>query len=164
MNIGKHKETSEGLSIQEFTRHIDALVQSCLRDKASTPHAPLTNPGHLSGQDSLNYNSISNLKALLTPGDKETLKLDLYKSDIASTDPELMPRYHTTYDVDSVFIQITTLAVHKIGFYLSMRPSYFTQVTQNPRLLFDGHAIHKLKNMQLGFGALSGGLKIYTHI
>ena len=61
------------------------------------------------------------------------------------------------WDVDSFLSRITTLAVHKGGINLAYRPPYLHRITQNPRVLFAGKKIHKLKQLRIGTGIRSAG-------
>lgn len=59
------------------------------------------------------------------------------------------------WDVDSFIARVTTLAVHSKSFYLSYRPSFLKRITQNLQVSLNGLEVHKYKNIEFGFGALT---------
>ena len=60
--------------------------------------------------------------------------------------------------------RITTLAVFKGGFNLAYRPPYSTGITQSMQVSMLGHQVHKVKNIRLGQGSLSGGYQYFCHV
>ena len=68
-----------------------------------------------------------------------------------------------TWDVDSFFARVHTLAVHRDGFRFAYRPPFLRRITQNPRVLFNNHRIHKLKQLRIGSGLASGGSSYECH-
>lgn len=105
-------------------------------------------------------------KTLLAEGDDTSPSLSLRSSEerfLASCGPA-EPRIMRTWDVDSFLARATTLAVHKGGFHLAYRPPFLRRITQNQRVLFNGYAIHKLKQLRLGHGVMSGGSNYNCHL
>ena len=73
-------------------------------------------------------------------------------------------RIDRVWDVDSFFGRVTSLAAFKGGFRLGYQPPFLRRITQNPRVLFAGHKIHKLKQLRLGSGVLAAGAGYDCHV
>lgn len=68
------------------------------------------------------------------------------------------------WDVDSFIARATTLDVHKSGFELCYRPSFFAGITSNPHRSFHATQIHKVRNIRLGQGLITAGLGFQCHV
>lgn len=70
-----------------------------------------------------------------------------------------------TYDVDSVFVRLTSLAALRGGFELHYCPSYLRAIRQNLRIRSDRYErIHKMKQLRLGMGVAGKGYLYGCHI
>lgn len=101
-------------------------------------------------------------RRLLAGGTGDILKLSFQKSEreFVYANRDVQRRW----DVDSFIARATTLAVHRGGFSLSFKPRFLSTINQNPRVLIQGHQIHKLKQIRLGHGLFSAGFGYNCHI
>ena len=61
-------------------------------------------------------------------------------------DPKLS--FERSWDIDSIILGISSLAIHRQGFHLALRPPYLRRITQKPRVIIHGLRPHKTKQLR----------------
>ncbi len=160
---GTSSTTEHDLSLQQMTQYWRDRLPFPLTAKLPSP---LNDSTLLKPNDQYNDYAHVAWQGLLGGGDSNIPKLRVVQSEteFLRSLPSPNIQIERRWDVDSFMARPTSLAAHRGGFYLSYRPSYMRRVTQNPCVSFNDHAIHKLKNLQLGQGALAAGLNYNTHV
>ena len=82
----------------------------------------------------------------------------------AQAEQRTEPWVRRSYDVDSFFARVTTLAVHWQGFRLAYCPPYLQTITQDPYVTFQARRIHTTKQLRLGSGVTSAGFGYETYV
>ena len=75
---------------------------------------------------------------------------------------DLIIRRH--WDIDSIFFGMSSLAVHRRGFYFALRPPFLRRITQNARVTIHNLPLHKTKQLRIGYGVGDAGLQASTYV
>ena len=92
------------------------------------------------------------------------LSLEQSQRDYLCSDDAQALRITRTYDVDSFLARVTTPAVHKGDFTLCLKPAFGSRWTQDARVTFRDCKVHTMKQLRLGWGALSRGFGLQLHV
>lgn len=157
----------EGYGLSQWTKTMRALIVNSLRQYRGFEEdtfwwcPPIDVPDQRTVKSENQYDKFPFDELL---GATKGLRLNLHRSDrfegFTRHDAAYGSIIHC-YDIDSLILFVTTLAVHVDGMVFNFRPSFFSTVQENPH---NGLNLHQCKNIELGWGPASLGYGIRMYI